>query len=106
MLYGSINLSTLGDTTVVPAIAGYRVRVLGYVISAAGAVSVQFKSGSNAISGPMSLVAGSNIATHPSASTEQSEMGVVQTNPGEAFVINLSAAVAVGGHVNYKYVMV
>jgi len=106
MLYGSISLSTLGDTTVVPAISGYRVRVLGYVISAAGAVSVQFKSGSTAISGPMSMVAGSNITTHPSASTEQSEMGVVQTNPDEAFVINLSAAVVVGGHVNYKYVKV
>lgn len=106
MLYGSINLSALGDTTVVPAIAGYRVRVLGYVIAAAGAVSVQFKSGANVISGPMAMVAGSNITTHPSAGTEQSELGVVQTNPDEAFVINLSAAVAVGGHVNYKYVKV
>ena len=106
MLYESISLSTLGDTTIVPAIAGYRVRILGYVIAAAGTVSVQFKSGSNVISGPMAMIAGSNITTHPSANTDQSEMGVVQTNPDEAFIINLSVAVAVGGHINYKYVKV
>ena len=105
MLYGVINTASSGDTTIVPAIAGMRIRVVGYTAFAAGAV-VAWKSASTALSGPMTIGGSGGLSVAQNQTTEQSEFGIIQTAPGEALVLGLSAAVQVGGHINYKYVMV
>ena len=106
MLYGVINTASSGDTTIVPAIAGMRIRVVGYTAFAAGAVVVTWKSASTALSGPMTIGGSGGLSVAQNQTTEQSEFGIIQTAPGEALVLGLSAAVQVGGHINYKYVMV
>lgn len=106
MLYGVINTASSGDTTIVPAIAGMRIRVVGYTALAAGAVVVTWKSASTALSGPMTIGGSVGLSMAQNQSTDQSEFGIIQTAPGEALVLGLSAAVQVGGHLNYKYVMV
>lgn len=106
MLYGVINTASSGDTTIVPAIAGMRIRVVGYTALAAGAVVVTWKSDSTALSGPMTIGGSVGLSMAQNQSTDQSEFGIIQTAPGGALVLGLSAAVQVGGHLNYKYVMV
>lgn len=106
MLYGVINTASSGDTTIIPAIAGMRIRVVGYTALAAGTVVVTWKSASTALSGPMTIGGSVGLSMAQNQSTDQSEFGIIQTAPGEALVLGLSAAVQVGGHLNYKYVMV
>lgn len=106
MLYGVINTALIGDTTIVPAIAGMRIRVVGYTALAAGAVVVTWKSDSTALSGPMAIGTTVGLLLTQNQTSDQSEFGIIQTAPGEALVLGLSAAVQVGGHINYKYVMV
>ena len=106
MLYGVISATASGDNTVVPAIAGMRIRVLGYVAMAAGTVAATWKSDSTSLSGAMTIGTGNGLSVQQSQSTAQSECAVIQTEPGAALILNLSAAVAVGGHINYKYVQV
>ena len=106
MLYGVINTASSGDNTVIPAIAGMRIRVVGYTVLAAGAVVVTWKSASTALSGPMAIGTTVGLSLAQNQTSDQSEFGIIQTAPGEALVLGLSAAVQVGGHLNYKYVMV
>lgn len=84
-----------GDTTLVPAVPGKSLRVTDYTAVAAGTVSVKFKSAATDISGAMPLVANAQLQSVDAAA------GVLQTAQGEALVLNLSAAIAVGGHLTY-----
>lgn len=104
--YAVINLSASGDTTVIPAVAGKRLRVVGYTTAAAGAVSLTWKSNSTAISGVMPMIAGPGVSGSFGGGTYMMEFGIIQTAVGEPLVANLSAAVGVGGHLVYREVQV
>jgi hypothetical protein len=90
-----IAAASSGDNTILAAVAGKRFRVTSYVLVAAGAVSAKWRSATNDMSGAMALAANGGVSADDAAA------GVLETNPGEALVINLSGAVATAGHLTY-----
>jgi hypothetical protein len=92
-----IDVSTLGDNTIVSAAMGSKIRVQHLFIVPDAPVIIKWKSGSTDISGPMRLVASGGYGT-------SLEFGVIETNASEALILNLSAAVSVGGHLVYTLI--
>lgn len=92
-----IEHAALGDNTIVAAPAApARIRVLGYTLVAAGAVTARWKSGAATNkSGPMSLGANGGV------SVSVGQGSLFSCAAGQALVLNLGAAVAVAGHVSY-----
>lgn len=92
------NATVSGNTAVVAAVAGKKIRVLGYSLNNGGAfvITVNFQSGTTAISSNKDLAAdggGSNL---------QAAQGFLfETAVGQALNINLDAAGTVGVDVNY-----
>lgn len=101
MKFVVINASLTGDNTIVAAIVGRKIRVVNYTLISAGAVTVTWKSGATAISGPMPLAANGGMAPSSSVLTPSGLIGVFETNVNESLVLNLGGAVAVGGHLTY-----
>ena len=102
MPFAKISTSSSGDTTIVAAVTGKRIRVQNYTLIAAGDVSVTWKSGSTTISGAMPLTTNGGMAPSAGAATASGLDGVLETAGGEALVLNLSAAVLVAGHLRYE----
>jgi hypothetical protein len=100
-----ISASASGDNTVVAAVPGYAIRVVGYVLTFSAAVNARWMSdvggGAVALSG---LLYGVGTGPPPVAAPEMAfaARGWFQTAPGKALNLNLSGAVAVGGHVLYE----
>lgn len=96
MATAAIDASAQGNTEIIPAPgAGKFIRVFGYVLTSAGTVSATFVSGDDGdLTGPMPMVAGTSIHT-------EYEDGLFDCGVNEALNINLSGAVAVGGHLKY-----
>lgn len=93
--YALISANTVGNTQVVAAVPTKRIVVVAYAVVAAGAVSVEFRSGTTTpITGTMRFVEAGGIA-------HQFSGGLFRTATGEALNINLSAPVQVGGYVVY-----
>jgi hypothetical protein len=93
-----ISYNTSGNQTVLAAPAANKfIRVLGYVLNAAGAVNVRWSGSPTAgnTTGAMDLAA--------AGSTISSDLGF-DLSPGDSLVLNLSAAVQVSGHVSYTIV--
>src|SRR5215207_10431091 len=88
-----------GDNTVVAAVTGKRIRVIRYEISASGAVNAKWRSGTTDITGLFYFAAAG--ATADADSTDQGRDSLFETVAGQALVLNLSAAVAVGGFIDY-----
>lgn len=95
--HASIAASSSGDNTVVAAVAGKRIRVLSYMLVAAGAVTVRFESGAGgtALSGQMSL------AANGGAVANFNQGGWFQTAAGSLLNLELGGAVSVAGHLSY-----
>jgi hypothetical protein len=89
--------SSSGDTTIVAAVTSKKIRVLNYVLSVNGAVNVKFKS---ATAGDISGLKYFDAAG-AGAAAPYTPAGHFETTAGEALVINLSAAVAVGIDLTY-----
>lgn len=107
MPYAKIDAGTIGDHTVVAAPAAWqKIRVQSYTLIAAGDVSVTSKSGSTEISGTMPLAANGGLAPSAGSSSAIGPDGVLQCAGGEALILNLSAPVAVGGHLRYELVAI
>ena len=105
--YAAISASASGDNTIVAAVAGQKIVLLSYLVIAAGDVSITWKSGaSTSLSGAMALAANGGAAPSAGPLTPAGVVGMLETAPGEALVLNLSAAVAVGGHITYRQVAV
>lgn len=95
-LQAKIDTAASGDTTIVPAVPGRIIIVTAWSLIAAAGVSATWKSGaSNALGGARSFPANGGTAIGEGAN------GVLITRPGEALVLNLGAAIAVGGEVTY-----
>lgn len=94
--FAAISASASGDTVVVAAVASKKIRVVSYMFQSAGAVDVRFRSGA-----ATNLTGALPNAANTGAAAGFSPVGHFETVAGEALNINLSAAVAVGGHVAY-----
>lgn len=93
--FATIAASSSGDNTLVAAVTAKKIRVLNYVLIANAAVNGKFQSAATDISGLLYM------AANGGASSGYSPVGHFQTVAGEALELNLSGAVAVGGHLSY-----
>jgi len=94
--WAPINATGSGDNTVIAAVTGKVLRVVHIWFNAALAVGVSFKSGNN------TKVESMLMATNGFFEASGLPNGwVVQTNAGEAFVLNNSLAVNVRGGLLY-----
>lgn len=97
--YAKVAASLSGDNSVVTGTIGKRIWVLSYVVVAGAAVSAKWKSGAGTdLSGAMPLAANGGISAPPIAPAQGSYF---VTALGEDLVLNLSAAINVGGHMSY-----
>ncbi|HMF13568.1 MAG TPA: hypothetical protein VKE94_14715 [Gemmataceae bacterium] len=105
MLSVPIAASTSGVNTLVAAQTGRRVRVLGFILSGAGAVNVTFQDGSSAnLSGTLAITAaGVNIVAPIAPPVVGSQQFWMITAVSQSLVLNLSAAVGVGGVLCYDF---
>ncbi len=99
MKHAVIDVALLGDNTIVAAVAGKRIQVIGYtIVASGGANTVRWESGASgtALTGQMGLPINGML--------------VVTYNPGGCFAptatntllnLELSAATSVDGHVAY-----
>ena len=88
-----------GDQTILSAVSGKKIRVLGYALVTDTASALTWESGgSTAISGAMTFAANGGIAAPPS------KWGYIETLDGESLVLNVGTAATVGGHVTYVLV--
>ena len=97
-----INSSAIGDNTVVPGQPGYAIRVISFVLTFSGAVNLKFKDG--AATDLTGLLYGLGTAPLPirAAPSGVNARGHFQTSKGNALILNLSAAIPVGGWVVYE----
>ena len=95
VLYAPINATTSGDTQIVPAVSGKRIRVIAFAVIASATVNIRFRSGSTDITGAMRLVEGGGIA-------HAYDGGLFQTAVNQPLNINLSTNATVGGYVVYR----
>jgi len=93
--YATISATTSGDTQIVAAVSGKRIRVIAYAVVASATVNIKFRSGTTDITGSMRVVEGGGIA-------HAYDGGLFQTAVGQALNINLSANATVGGYVVYR----
>lgn len=98
--YAVIDNASSGDNTLVAAKDGFRIRVLAYVMVAAGTVTTRFESGAGgaALTGQMSWVANTGAAG------AYSPIGHFETEPSQLLNLELSGAVSVDGYLVYQYV--
>lgn len=95
--FAAINVAGLGNNTLVAAVTGKKIRVLGVVLIAGGTVNVRFESGAGgtAMSGIIELTAQAGF-TAPTT-----EIGWMETAAGSLLNLELSAAVNVDGFLVY-----
>lgn len=96
-----ITANTSGQTQIVAAVPGRRIRVVSYVLSFSGTVNAKFQSNSTDLTGSLYGVAAGVIPMATGESVIGGIQGQFETAPGEALNLNLSGAVAVGGHLKY-----
>ena len=98
LFFTPIRASASGNTTVVAADTTKKIKVLSYTFVAGGTVDTIWRSGSTTIlSGTMSWVANTGVSTAPGTTYSW----IMETAINEALILNLSANVAVGGHLSY-----
>lgn len=98
-IYGSaaINISTLGDNTIIAGSPGTKIKVVTILFTAAGEVDITFKSGTTPLSGPLDF-GGTN---EPMGIVACHGPGPLPCQTAEDFIINLSGAVQVSGYCTY-----
>ena len=93
--YATINATNSGNTQIVGAVSGKRIRVIAFAVVADATVSIKFRSGTTDITGSMRVVQGGGIA-------HAYDGGLFQTAVNQPLNINLSADATVGGYVVYR----
>ena len=95
--YAAIGASSAGATTVVAGVAGKRVYILRWSLSANGAVNINWQSHTTT-----GTATGLHYLTQfASCGGAYCPLGIFATAVGEGLDINLSAAVAVGGELTF-----
>ena len=87
-----ISFSASGDNILVAAQAAGPISIAGMMFTVGGATNVIFKKGATAFSGAMIFTANGSSMTLP-----LNDEPWYRIPPGSAFVLNSSAAVAIGG---------
>lgn len=90
-----IDQSGIGNNEIVAAVSGKSLRVLEALAVTAGANTLQWKSATTALTGPMALAASGSAQVH------FAEEGHFETTAGQALNLDQSAAVQVGGWLRY-----
>jgi hypothetical protein len=94
-----ITIATSGDNSVIAAVTGKRYKVYKLFLVATGTVSIQINNGaSKNLIGVIPLLA-SGTFTHDAHGHVKEAL---VTDTGNAFIINLSAAVSVTGYCQYE----
>jgi hypothetical protein len=94
-----------GSNLIVPAQSGQRVRVLGYVLVASAAGTIQWQDGAaTLLSGAMALALGQSLVAPDTAPVVGSERGWFLTGQGQTLVLVLGAGAAAAGHVLFDYI--
>ena len=107
MKYATITASASGNTVIIAAVPGKKMRILDYLITTNGAVNVTWKSsGGSSISGILYLGANAVATAVGGYQLAGGLFGLFETLPDEGLTINLSGSVAVGGHITYSEVAV
>lgn len=96
-----VDASSSGDNTLLAATSTQTIRVLEYHLVAGGSVTATFKSGSNAITGPMPMINGVPNDC-PGLALPVNRPCLFECAKGQNLVLNLSGATAVGGHLVYE----
>ena len=103
VLSAVINATADGANTVVAAVSGKKIRVLGYVLNVNAPGTVQWKTGASAnLSGAMEFPDGGG-ATAPMCDPT-SETFWFETVAGEALTITNAVGVDALGHVTYQLI--
>ena len=84
---------------VVAAQAGFKIRVLGFIVSCLGATAVKFQSAASDISLTMSIAATGGFVA------PMNDVGWFETAVGEALNLNMTVATTVGVQVIYALVV-
>lgn len=93
LTFVSISTAASGQTALVSAVTGQKIKVVSYTVVASAAVTVQFQSGSTALTGAMALAANGGVSA--------SGNHLFETAVNTALNINLGSAVQVSGHLAY-----
>lgn len=95
--HAAIAVSSSGDNTIVSAVSGKRIFLLAYNIMSNGIVNAKWKSGASTdLTGLTYMDAAGKGKVCP-----YNPKAWCKTAAGEALVLNLSGAVAVGGEITY-----
>jgi hypothetical protein len=95
--FAKIAVSSSGVNIVVAAVTSKKIRVLSYVLVANAAVNVKWQSHTT----PTDLTGLDYLAANTGVSSGYSPVGHFESLSGESLDLNLSGAVAVGGHLTY-----
>ena len=98
MLSAVVSKATAADHEIIAAVAGKQIKVHGYMLVAAGAVNVTWKNGTTALTGAMTMAAGTPIDADQGS--DYAWWFLLDTNT--ALNLTLSGAVQVSGHVSYS----
>lgn len=92
-----IDAATLGDNTLVAAVAGKKIRVLDIVVVSAGTMTIRFESGASgtALTGQMTVAAATGFAPG------FSPIGHFETAAGQLLNMELSGATSADGWLRY-----
>lgn len=97
-IFGAFNDSASGDTTLVAAVAGRKIRVVALTAVTTLANSVHFRSNATPITATFPLAANGGVVL------PVNELGWFETAIGEALAVNMTVATATG--LQIVYVMV
>lgn len=102
--YAVINVATSGANVLVSGKTGKLIQVIQYTLNAVADNTMTFKSGTVALTGPMSLSASEVIVSVTAPSTYQTMNALFETASGNDLVLTLANATQVSGHLTYRYV--
>lgn len=105
MKYTKVDIAGTGNETVIPAVAGKKIRVLDYLVTSGNNAAVVWKStGGTALSGTMHIASNGNIVAVGGYQTPAGMFGLFETLPGQGLV--LDSAQPCGGHLTYQEISV
>lgn len=98
--YAVVDTATSGDTTLVAAVTGKKIRVVSFLLVAAGTVTTRFESGAGgtALTGQMTMAINTSIVA------AYNPAGWFETAAAALLNLELSAAVSVDGVIGYVLV--
>jgi len=100
----AIDVNTATTTAVAAAVAGKRIAVYAYQLAngVATGQSIQWKSGTNTLTGVIQLPA--SVGGTAAATAGNPQLALFYTDAGAALSLTTTAATQVGGFVAFKYV--